>query len=261
MDRRPERSDVRIAVVGDHDPTNETHIATRDAMAHAAMALEVVAFVRWIPTTSLAGRTTDELGTFDGIVIAPGSPYASMQGALDAITYARTHRVPLLGTCGGFQHVVIEYGRRVLGLEQATHEEVDPDASCLMVSALACSLAGSSFEVTFVPGSRAASAYGAPSAVEQYYCRFGLAPEYVEPLAAGGLSISGTDQDGEPRIVELAGHPFFVGTLFVPQVSSTAERPHPLVRAFVEAAASRLRVPVRVEAGRLRTPRRKSAGR
>lgn len=231
----PWSTEFRIAVVGDYDATNETHVATGNALGHAAMAVEQTASLRWVPTPAVAADPT-VLSDADGIWIAPGSPYASMQGALDAITYARTHGVPLLGTCGGFQHIVIEYGRRVLGLDEATHEGVDPDASFLMVSALACSLAGQSFSVSFVPGSRAARAYGAESATEQYYCRFGLNPSFIEPLVAGGLSITGTDQDGEPRIVEIADHPFFVGTLFVPQVSSTAERPHPLVLAFVEAA-------------------------
>jgi len=85
-------------------------------------------------------------------------------------------------------------------------------------------------------GTRAGSAYGEASVTERYYCRFGLNPTYVDDLVAAGLQVSGTDQDGEVRIVELADHPFFLGTLFVPQARSTIIHPHPLVTAFVEAA-------------------------
>jgi CTP synthase (UTP-ammonia lyase) len=89
------------------------------------------------------------------------------------------------------------------------------------------------------PGTRAGRAYGASRATERYYCNFGLNPEYLRQLESAGLETSGTDTDGEVRIVELAGHRFFVGTLFVPQVSSSPERPHPLVLAFVEEAGRR----------------------
>jgi CTP synthase (UTP-ammonia lyase) len=86
------------------------------------------------------------------------------------------------------------------------------------------------------PGTRAGDAYAEASITERYYCRFGLNPAYVDDLVAAGLVVSGTDRAGEVRIVELAGHPFFLGTLFVPQARSTIVQPHPLVTAFVEAA-------------------------
>ena len=162
-----------------------------------------------------------------------------MQGALDAITFARTDRIPLLGTCAGFQHVVLEVGRSVLGLDRAGHEETDPGAPQLLISALACSLAGQTFTVSFTPGSRASGAYGVPAADERYYCSFGLNPDYVVPLAEAGLAVTGTDQDGEPRVVEWTDHPFLVGTLFVPQMRSAPGEPHPLVQAFVAAAVDR----------------------
>ena len=98
--------------------------------------------------------------------------------------------------------------------------------------------AGQTFSVRFDPGSIAARAYRTDVAEERYYCSFRLNPDFVAPLAEAGLVVTGTDQDGEPRVIELRDHPFAVGTLFVPQVRSTPEHPHPLVLAFVEATVS-----------------------
>jgi len=226
----PERP--AIAVVGDRRPDNETHLATDAALAHAGDV-----DVTWVPTGELPGIADEVLAPYDAVLVAPGSPYASMDGALDAITLARTTGMPLLGTCGGFQHLVIEFARNVAGIPDAAHAESDPYASVLLIAALTCSLAGQTMDVTIEDGSVARAAYGAASATERYYCNFGLDPQYVPALVEAGLVISATDADGEPRIVELPGHPFFLATLFVPQASSTATRPHPIVRALVAAAA------------------------
>ncbi len=88
-------------------------------------------------------------------------------------------------------------------------------------------------------GSRAAAAYRRLTAVERYYCNFGLNLDYLDALVQAGLQVTGTDRDGEPRILELPDHPFFVATLFVPQTSSSATSPHPLVLALIEAAEAR----------------------
>ena len=89
-----------------------------------------------------------------------------------------------------------------------------------------------------VPGSRAAALYGATTAMEDYYCNYGVNPDYLGRLRAGGLRISGTGDEGEIRIVELPAHPFFVGTLFLPQARSTPARPHPLLRGFAAAVSA-----------------------
>ncbi|HEX6418587.1 MAG TPA: hypothetical protein VFZ77_08815 [Acidimicrobiales bacterium] len=229
---------TRIGIIGDLDPRNETHAATDDALGHAAAAVGLAVDAAWVATTDVGDAAAD-LASFDGLLVAPGSPYRSMDGALRAIGHARRDGVPLLGTCGGFQHVVIEYARNVLGVADAEHAEYDANASTLFVTPLSCSLAGQSMAVDVRPGTRAAEAYGAVAATERYYCNFGLDPARVDDLVAGGLRVSGIDADGEVRILELPDHPFFVATLFVPQASSTIVRPHPIVRAFVAAAASR----------------------
>ena len=142
------------------------------------------------------------------------------QARLRAIRLAREGDVPCFGTCGGFQHMVIEYARNVLGFADAQHAEYDPYASNLFVSELVCSLAGRELPLTFAPGSRVAQIYQANDAVEQYYCNFGVHPEKVSLLQSGALKISGWDPEGEIRVVELPDHPFFIGTLYVPQAAT-----------------------------------------
>jgi CTP synthase (UTP-ammonia lyase) len=227
-----------IGVVGDHQLGNPTHDAIASSIAHH-LATPSAVDVTWLPTDRIPADPTSMLRSFDGLWVAPGSPYRSIDGALAAITYARGAGVPLLGTCGGFQHLVIEYARNVLGFVDAAHAEYDPRASTRFVTPLSCSLAGTTLEVELQAGSLVATAYGSLHAVERYYCNFGLNPEHADELEGGGLSITGHDCDGEARVVELAGHPFFVGTLYVPQTSSTPEIPHPLIGAFVAAAQDR----------------------
>lgn len=227
---------VRIAVVGDYQPDSATHPATAAAVAHAGADLGVATEVSWIGTAD--SRALAGLHDFDGIWMAPGSPCGCLEGALGAIAFARTGGIPLLGTCAGFQHLVVEYARNVVGDAGAHHAEYAPAANSLFVTPLSCSLTGRAFDVKITKGSRAHAAYGRATAVERYYCNFGLNPEKEAVLSAAGLRVTGRDHTGEARIVELAGHPFFVGTLFVPQLSSSFGDAHPLVLAFVRSAAT-----------------------
>jgi CTP synthase (UTP-ammonia lyase) len=227
---------IRIGVVGDYHDQNETHRATDAALDHAAQHRGLQADVTWIATSDVDGTAEQTLTGFEALWIAPGSPYQSMQGALEAITYARTRDLPLLGTCGGFQHVVIEFARNVAGIPDADHAEYDPTASRLLIDALACSLVGQVMDVTLAEGSITHRAYGASRATERYDCRFGLNPNYIQALTQSGLTISGVDQDGEARSVELPSHRFFVATLFVRQTSSAPGTPHPLIGAYLAAA-------------------------
>jgi CTP synthase (UTP-ammonia lyase) len=222
----------RIAILGEFDPAFPPHKATNDALAHTATTLGVDVDARWVSTADV---TIEAIQAYSGIWVAPGSPYKSLANTLTAIRHAREQRIPCFGTCGGCQHIIVEYARNVLGFRDAQHAEYDPYASELFVSELECSLAGRELRVALAPGSRIARIYGATEAVEQYYCNFGVNPDKVPLLRKGRLQITGSDAEGEVRVVELPDHPFFVGTLFVPQMRSTPERPHPLVTAFIRA--------------------------
>ncbi len=233
---RTPRLPLTVGVVGDYDPANETHLATDAAFVHASAALGLPVTVTWVGTQEL-GSGTAELTGFGCLLIAPASPYRSLEGALGAIKFARSVDVPLLGTCGGFQHMVLEFARDVLGYADAAHAEVNPGGDRLFITPLTCSLKGQSMAVDMKAGSLAADAYGRERVTERYYCDFGLNPTYTAELEAAGLQVTGTGPEGEPRVVELAGRRFFVGTLFVPQASSTLTTPHPLIVALLEAAS------------------------
>lgn len=234
------RHSLVLKIVGDRTACFPPHDSLDASGFHAADFLDLPVAVMWVPTASLeTGDASQTLSQADALWIAPGSPYRSMEGALRAIRYARESRVPLLGTCGGCQHVVIEFARNVLGITDAAHAEYDPYASRLIVMPLSCSLVGREMNVDLAHGSHAASSYQAESTREQYYCNFGINPEWEAALDSGGLRIVGRDAEGESRIFELSDHPFFIATLFVPNLRSTAAQPHPLIRAWVRAAAQR----------------------
>ncbi|MEV4115234.1 hypothetical protein [Nonomuraea sp. NPDC049695] len=226
---------LRVAVIGDRDPAFPPHLATDDALRHAAAHLGVRVDVRWLATEALESDLA-EVKAADVLWCAPGSPYRSLRGALTALRHGREHRVPTLGTCGGCQHMVIEYARHVLGYEDAQHAEYDPYASTLFISALTCSLAGKTMPVTLAAGSQVAALYGRTEVEEEYYCNFGLDPRRQGALHEGGFAVTGVDGDGEARVLEIPGHPYYVATLFVPQVRSRPEAPHPLVVGLMRAA-------------------------
>jgi CTP synthase (UTP-ammonia lyase) len=229
---------LAIGVIGDYKPDFRPHQATDAAVQHVAVHIGIDIHTTWLPTVPLKRDVEARLRGFDALWCAPGSPYQSMAGALNGIQFARERNWPLLGTCGGFQHLVIEYARNVLGFADAAHEESDPDASYLFISALSCSLVGQTMDVQLDPESRVFRFYQQRTVQEQYYCNFGLNPAYQRLIHDGGLRVAGRDQDGEARIVELPDHRFFLGTLFVPQLTSTAQRPHPLIMAYIQAAVA-----------------------
>jgi CTP synthase (UTP-ammonia lyase) len=227
---------LQIGVVGDYQPNYEPHVATVAAVGHGSNAQRLSAEAIWVGTDEIADGGSEALQSFDGLIIAPGSPYRSQQGALVAIEHARINDVPLLGTCGGLQHVVLEFARNVLGFADAQHAEYDPYASRLFINPLSCSLVGQTMTVQIKEGTRAAAAYGGLSATEKYYCNFGLNLTYLDMIVRAGLEVTGTDQDGEPRILELSDRQFFMATLFVPQTSSSPGSPHPIIMSLIAAA-------------------------
>jgi CTP synthase (UTP-ammonia lyase) len=224
-----------VALLAEYDPTFAPHPATELAVAHASDWLDADVQVEWISTDAIDAAM---FARCDGVWIAPGSPYRDLNKTLWAIRYAREHQIPCLGTCGGFQHMVLEYARNVLGF-QAAHAEYEPAGTALFVTRLQCSLSGREMTLQFSEDSQIAAIYGGTSAREQYYCGFGINPDRVDVLKSGPLRVVGSDAEGEVRVVELPGHPFFIGTLYVPQMRSHQGRPHPLVSAFVRVTIER----------------------
>ena len=229
---------MKLAIIAEYDPSFEPYVQTDAAIAHSASALSLHVQYEWISTAD-AHLTT--LSVFDALWFAPGSPYRDLSRTLDAIRFAREQDVATLGTCGGYQHMVIEFARHVAGIRDAQHAEYDPYASRVIVSRLPCSLVGRELGISLTSGSRAAAAYGTISVTERYYCNFGVNPDYVSQISSAGFEVVGVDAEGACRVMELSHHRFFVGTLFVPQARSRPDRPHPLITAFLLAAERSLR--------------------
>jgi CTP synthase (UTP-ammonia lyase) len=227
----------RIALVGDRSAAVEAHNRIPVLMQALSGAEEPIELY-WLHSTSIA--SPEDVAGFDGIWVVPGSPYASSAGVLTAIETARTGRIPLLGTCGGFQHLLLEFAHNVCRLPDATHAEVDPDAPELLLVPLRCSLFGEEATVTIADGTTAASLMGAGPTTERYFCRFGLNPAYESRLQSCGLVISGRDESGDARVAELQDHPFFVGSLFQPELSSDSTWVHPLIAGFASAVRARV---------------------
>jgi CTP synthase (UTP-ammonia lyase) len=226
----------RIALVGDRSANVRAH-ARIPGLIDALLTRDSIALdPYWIATPDVAEC---ELSGFDAIWVAPGSPYESAAGAIAAVRTAREKGIPFLGTCGGFQHALLEYARNVCGLAGVENAEVTPDASEHLIVPLECSLMGHEEAVMIVPGTLAARISGPGRRTERYHCSYGLNEKYLEALTGGGLRFSGFDDDGQVRVMELPGHPFFMGTLFQPELHGNGAQPHPVIRAFAMAAAER----------------------
>jgi CTP synthase (UTP-ammonia lyase) len=225
---------ARIALVGDRSANVRAH-ARIPALIDALLQRDGIALdAYWIATVDAVAC---DLSRFDAIWLAPGSPYDSAAGAIAAVRTAREQRIPFLGTCGGFQHALLEFARDVCGLPAVENAEVTPEADEHLIVRLECSLKGHEESVMIVPGTRAAKISGPGRRTERYHCDYGLNAAYLERLSQGGLSFSGFDDDGQVRIAELPGHPFFVATLFQPELHGDGSQPHPIIVAMAQAAA------------------------
>jgi CTP synthase (UTP-ammonia lyase) len=228
---------VRVALVGDYNPEVLAHRAIPEALRLSGDRLGVSVEPVWTHTSTL-GPGVPQLADFAGLWCVPASPYANTAGALAAIRFARESGRPFLGTCGGFQHALLEYARNVLGRPEADHAETSPDAAMPLVARLSCSLVEKRGKVHLVEGSRLRSIYGVDHADEGYHCNYGLNPEYESIFRGAQLRIAARDEAGEVRAMELSGHPFFLGTLYQPERAALRGVEHPLVTAFVEATTS-----------------------
>src|SRR5437764_6742301 len=151
---------ARLVIVGDYDPTMYTHLAIDTALGHVRELREHALEWSWIATPTLAEDPDAHLAVVDAIWLAPGSPYASLDGALAAVRHARENGIPFLGVCGGFQHAVLEFARNIAGLPDADHAESSPSAATPVISALSCSLVGKAAPIFLDPACRTAAIYG-----------------------------------------------------------------------------------------------------
>lgn len=226
-----------LALIGDPSPDVRAHRAIPLARELFLAAGGAPFDLRWCPTGEPA--LLDDSASFDGSVLrdcaavwcVPGSPYASMDGALAAIRFARETGVPFLGTCGGCQHAIIEYARHVAGLADADHAESNPEAATIVIEKLACSLVGETQDLRVRRGSKLHAAVG-DRTTEKYHCSYGPGHGHAELYRDRALRVTAVDDDGAPRAFEIAAHPWFVATLFQPELHALDGELHPLVAAF-----------------------------
>lgn len=227
------KNTLRIALVGDYNPDVLAHQAIPLAIDDAAAVLDITADYDWLATTELT--SPEDLVGYDAIWLVPASPYKNAQAAFIAARYARENSVPFLGTCGGFQHALIEYARHVLGWQDAAHAETDTEGR-MVIAPLACSLVEVSETIELRAHTLIARAYGQEEIEEGYHCNYGVSPEFAQELEKGDMRVTGWDAQGEIRAIELVTHPFFIATLFQHERAALAGRPAPLVQALLRAA-------------------------
>jgi CTP synthase len=196
------------------------------------------------------GRGMERLEKVSGIVVPGGFGYRGIEGKIAAARFARTHKVPYLGLCLGMQVMTIELARTVTGDESANSTEFDHSTPHPVIDLMPdqrdiADMGGTmrlgTYPCALVPGTRAQAAYGSAHTDERHRHRFEFNNAYRDLLTKNGLVLSGLSPDGRlVEIAEIADHPFMVGSQFHPEFKSRPNRPHPLFKAFVEAAAARL---------------------
>lgn len=226
-----------IGIIGEFNSASKSHTALNQSLRWLKKDFNFE--FEWIDTLKVEKQGNQILKNLSGIWSASGSPFKSLNGSLLAIKYARTHNIPHLGTCGGFQHSIIEFARNVLGITEAQHEKYDKHAPFLFISKLVCSLAGKTMSIKIKEGSKAFECYKSENSTEDYYCNFGINPIFKDKLICSDLLISGIDQNGEIRIIEIPKNDFFLATLFVPQSRSTEYHPHPIIKSYIEECVKR----------------------
>jgi CTP synthase (UTP-ammonia lyase) len=221
-----------IALVGDRSPSVRAHARIPQLIDALRRRDGVVLDPYWVPST----EAHENLDAFDGIWVVPGSPYESPEGAIQAARTAREHNIPFLGTCGGFQHALLMLARDLAGID-AAHAEYGESEGELVIVPLECSLVGHEGAIAYEPGTLMQEIMGADRSVERYHCSYGLDPQYLQRLTDAGVLFSAHDEAGDVRALELPGHPFFLGTLFQPELAGDGTRAHPVIRAFARQLA------------------------
>jgi len=248
-----ERPSVRIALVGKYVELHDAYMSVRESLNHAALHLGVNVEIDWIHSSDLErGKYLDVVNAADGILVPGGFGSRGIEGKIMAARIARNEKIPYLGLCLGMQLMVVEFARHALNDETANSTEFERSTQHpvidLMPDQHQITDMGGTMRLGLYPcdlqlGTLTKTAYQQDQVQERHRHRFEFNNAYREQLTAAGLTISGLSPDGRlVEIVELADHPFMVGTQFHPEFLSRPNRPHPLFKAFVKAACDRARI-------------------
>jgi len=225
---------IRIGLIGEYSELSPAHAAIPPVLKDVAESKGYECEVEWLSTDTLP---EEQLVACDGLWCVPGSSYKDMEGAVRAISYARRLKVPFLGTCGGFQHAILEFSRAI-GITDASHAEFNPEGSHVIVP-LSCSLFDVEATIEIDPESHLFSIWGEERSVEEYRCRYGISDIFLSRLLDAGLIVSARGPEGEVRAIELREHPFFIAMLFQPERQYLKGKVHPVIRSYIEAVIQR----------------------
>ena len=244
---------VKIGLVGKYVELHDSYISVNEALKHGGIATHSAVDIHWIDSEILEGDDVDLdaiLGDMDGILVPGGFGSRGIEGKINACRYARTHGVPYLGICLGMQIAIIEFARDVLGMADANSAEIDPSTTHPVIDILpeqkdVTDMGGTmrlgQYPCTLNPESKAYSLYGASMIYERHRHRYEVNNDYRPDLLNGGMIFAGTSPDNHiVEMVEIPDHPWFVAGQFHPEFKSRPNRPHPLFRGFVTAAAARM---------------------
>src|SRR5581483_4831605 len=246
------KDEVSIAIVGKYVEYEDSYKSLKEALVHGAVGHSLKLNVTWVEAEGLETKDPDDrsyetqLEGYDGILVPGGFGKRGIEGMLNAIRYAREKKVPYFGICLGMQTACIEYARNVCGLEDANSSEFDPATPHRViyklrelrgVEELGGTMRLGAWPCKIEPGTLAHKVYGQLEISERHRHRYEFNREYEGPLTAAGLRISGSTPDGTyVEMVEIPGHPYFIGCQFHPEFKSKPLEPHPLFKAFIGAA-------------------------
>jgi CTP synthase (UTP-ammonia lyase) len=224
----------KIALLGDFDPSYNTLQAINNTFAPLKKHFNRDIQFDWFDTDKFDYQKAFNEG-YAGLWITPGSPYRDMENVLNAISYTRKNKIPTFGNCGGFQHMAIEFARNVCHIKNADHQETNPAGEELIIVKLACSLVEQSENLKIIrKDSLLRQIIGKDQFIGRYFCSYGVNEHYQKTLESNGLIFTAESEDGQKRAFELMSHPFFLGTLFQPALSSGENEVNPVIVEFVK---------------------------
>lgn len=250
------RHEVSIALVGKYVDLTESYKSLSEALIHAGIHTGSKIHINYVDSESIEKNGIRCLDGMDAILVPGGFGKRGVEGKIAAIRHARENGIPYLGICLGMQLAVIEYARHLAGLASAHSTEFDPETPHPVVALItewqdrdgkverrdATSDLGGTMrlggqECALKAGSLARKIYGADRIIERHRHRYEVNNHYLPRLQEAGLSVSGRSLTGDLcEMIEIPGHPWFVGVQFHPEFTSTPRGGHPLFKSFVEAA-------------------------
>ncbi|WP_207533104.1 CTP synthase [Desertivirga arenae] len=240
-------AEVNIGLIGKYVELQDAYKSIIESFIHAGARNECKVEIHSIHSESITEENVAEkLAGLDGVLVAPGFGSRGIEGKISAIKYVREKHIPFFGICLGMQCAVIEFGRNVLGLEDAHSTEMNEDTHNAVISMMeeqkriknkGGTMRLGSYICDLKKGTKAAAIYGKTRITERHRHRYEFNNEYLTKYEEAGMLASGINPDNNlVEIVELKNHPFFVGGQFHPELKSTVANPHPLFVSFVAAA-------------------------